>query len=129
MELKHTLNNRSTKLSLGTRLSGLRKEKGLSQDELAEKINCNGREISRWENNRITPSIEVLEKIARFFNISLDYLVFEEIPKVPLTFKNHKLITTFEALEELPEEDKKALLILIESVIAKNRLKKIISSM
>jgi transcriptional regulator with XRE-family HTH domain len=127
--LKQILNNRSTKLSLGTRLAGLRKEKGLSQDELGEKIERDGRQISRWENDKITPTIEILEKIARFFNISLDYLVFEEIPKVQLKFKNHKLITTFEALEELPEEDKKALLILIESVLAKNRLKKIISSM
>jgi transcriptional regulator with XRE-family HTH domain len=123
------VNNRSTKLSLGKKIAELRKEKGLSQDELGEKIECDGRQISRWENNKITPSIDILEKISRFFNISLDYLVFEEIPKVPLTFKNNSLITKFEALEELPEEDKKALLIIIESVLAKNRLKKIVSTM
>ena len=128
MALKYTLNNRSKKLSLGEKIVELRKEKGWSQDELAEKIGSDGRQISKYENNKITPSTEVLIKLARAFNTSLDYLAFDDMPKIPLTFKYNNLITKFEVLDELPEEDKKALLILIDAIIAKNKLKKLASS-
>ena len=67
-------------------------------------------------------------KLARAFNTSLDYLAFDDMPKIPLTFKYNNLITKFEVLDELPEEDKKALLILIDAIIAKNKLKKLASS-
>ena len=71
-------------MHLGNKIKELRKDKNISQDELAEKINIDGRQISRYENDKMNPSIEVLIKIAEAFNISIDYLLFDDIPKKPL---------------------------------------------
>ncbi len=52
-------------------LINLRKEKGLSQEELAEKIGTKQSAISRLENDNYNPSVELLSKIAKAFDKEL----------------------------------------------------------
>ena len=47
-------------VSLGEKLKQLRKEKGWSQDELAFHAQIDGRQVSRYENDRVMPSVEVI---------------------------------------------------------------------
>ncbi|MCI9531667.1 MAG: helix-turn-helix transcriptional regulator [Lachnospiraceae bacterium] len=47
----------------------------LNQVQLAGKLNISKQTVSNWENNNILPSIEMLVKIARFFMVSIDYLL------------------------------------------------------
>jgi len=47
----------------------LRKEKKLTQLELAEKINYSDKAISRWEKGEVTPDIETLEKLSKIYNV------------------------------------------------------------
>ena len=53
----------------------LRKEFNISQVELASKLDVTKQCVSNWENDNILPSIEMLIKIARYFNVSTDYLL------------------------------------------------------
>ena len=57
------------------RLKALRKNKHLTQNELADILNYGATAISNYENGRNQPSIKDLMTIAQFFNVSLDYLL------------------------------------------------------
>lgn len=57
------------------RLKELRNEKGLTQKELAEKINSTDKSIWAYENNVAIPPLDVLLKLADVFECSIDYLV------------------------------------------------------
>ncbi len=57
------------------RLKQLRKAKGISQLNLAMRLNTNQNTISRYETGEREPAINDLIKIADFFNVSLDYLL------------------------------------------------------
>jgi len=61
--------------SFGSRLKALRNSKKLKQDELAQKINISKSAIGMYERNEREPSFEILEKIANFFEVSIDFLL------------------------------------------------------
>lgn len=56
---------------LGKFLAELRKEKGLTQEKLAELIDCDNRTISKWETGVYTPPIQYLTKLSDLYNISI----------------------------------------------------------
>ena len=56
----------------------LRRSRALSQVQLADKLGVKKQSISNWENDNIRPSVEMLEKIADFFDVSTDYLLGRE---------------------------------------------------
>ena len=60
------------------RLAEIRKEKGVSQKFLADYLGISPGNLCEWEKGRIEPSIDFLNKIADFFDISIDYLVGRE---------------------------------------------------
>ena len=60
---------------IGTFLRDLRKEKGLTQEELAEKLYVNNRTISRWENARTMPDFDVLIELAKLYDVSVEELL------------------------------------------------------
>src|SRR3989339_45395 len=62
-------------MTIGKNIMPLRKKKNLSQAELGKKIGTSGDVIGRYERNIITPSIDVIIKIADALNVSIDYLV------------------------------------------------------
>lgn len=62
-------------MSFGKRLLDARKKKGMSQEELAEKLGTKGPAIGRYERDEMKPSIEAAAKMADILEISLDYLV------------------------------------------------------
>ena len=116
-------------MHLGNKIKELRKDRNISQDELAEKINIDGRQISRYENDKMNPSIEVLIKIAEAFNISIDYLLFDDIPKKPLKQKYFSIINKLETIENLSNEDQQAFIIFLDSIAAKYKMKQLANSM
>ena len=56
----------------------LRQSRALSQVQLADKLGVKKQSISNWENDNIRPSVEMLEKIADFFDVGTDYLLGRE---------------------------------------------------
>ena len=65
-------------MDISERLKELRTKRGYSQSELAEKLHVSKSTISMIEAGARQPSVEVLELIADFFNVSLDYLKGKE---------------------------------------------------
>ena len=63
------------KQTLGTKIALLRKEKGMTQAELAEKMGVTDKAVSKWERNLSCPDIGLLPKLAEVFEISLDELM------------------------------------------------------
>ena len=60
---------------IGERLAELRKDNGLKQAELAKTLKISIHTLSNYETNKSTPDDETKVKIARHFNVSLDYLL------------------------------------------------------
>lgn len=60
---------------IGNRLVELRKEKGLTQEELAKALNISRSALSLYEIGKRDPDTETLKKIAEYFNVSIDYLL------------------------------------------------------
>ena len=57
------------------RIKHLRQSKELNQVQLAEKLGVKKQSVSNWENDNIMPSVDMLVKIADFFDVSTDYLL------------------------------------------------------
>ena len=64
-----------TKSYFGDNLYTLRKQRGLSQDEFAEKMGVSRQAISKWERNESYPDTENLIAIAKFFGVSIDDMI------------------------------------------------------
>ena len=60
---------------IGSFLKELRKENGLTQENLAEQLNVSNRTISRWETGSNMPDISMLVEIADFFNVSIPEII------------------------------------------------------
>ena len=56
-------------------LYNLRAKKGLSQDELAEKVFVTRQAVSRWENGDTTPNVETLKLLSKFYDVSINTLL------------------------------------------------------
>ena len=65
-------------MEFGEKLQELRKNKGLTQEELAELLYVSRTAISKWESGRGYPNIDSLKEIAKFFQVSIDVLLSGE---------------------------------------------------
>ena len=63
---------------IGYNLAELRKNRDLTQSELAEKFNYTDRAVSKWENGDTLPDIETLYNLCEFYGVTLDYLTHED---------------------------------------------------
>ncbi|MGC3792448.1 helix-turn-helix domain-containing protein, partial [Priestia aryabhattai] len=66
-------------MTFGEKLFKLRKEKGLSQEALAEKVNTTRQAISKWENGQGFPETEKLLMLGNIFEVSIDYLLKDTV--------------------------------------------------
>ena len=62
-------------IELANKLAELRKQKGLSQEELADKLNVSRQTISKWERGEASPDTDNLVELAKLYEISLDKLL------------------------------------------------------
>lgn len=60
---------------LSCRIAQLRRRAGINQIQLAEELHLSPSTIGMYEQGRRTPNIEILIQMARFYNVSLDYLI------------------------------------------------------
>ena len=66
-------------MNLGTNLFNARKKKGLSQEEVAEKLGVSRQTISKWELNETLPDIYQSKKLSNLYGLSLDDLIEYDI--------------------------------------------------
>ncbi|MCX7884565.1 MAG: helix-turn-helix domain-containing protein [Caloramator sp.] len=104
--------------TLGEKIRDLRKSMGFTQEELGKKLNLRKSTISQYENNKNTPDIEILKKMASIFSVSLDELLNYSstnnyaIPPSESTFWGNltpEVLKLLEKISSLSEESKKDL--------------------
>lgn len=61
--------------NFGKRLTKLRKDKGLSLEQLAKELNLTEITLLHWERNNYTLTIRNVIKVAKYFNVSVDFLL------------------------------------------------------
>lgn len=66
-------------MTLGNKLQNMRKQKGLSQEQLANMITVSRQAVSKWETNETIPDIGNLLQLSKLFEVSLDFLLNDEI--------------------------------------------------
>ena len=62
-------------MEFSEKLQGLRKERSLTQEQLAEALYVSRTAVSKWESGRGYPSIDSLREISRFFSVTIDELI------------------------------------------------------
>jgi len=108
-------------MTFGERISVLRKQLKLSQNDLAKKIGTSAPIVGRYEREEIKPSIDVASKLADALSVSLDYLLGKS-DKMILDKRN---IQRLEDLEQLPNDDKIHILYTIDNLIKAAKLRSI----
>lgn len=64
--------------SIGNTIAALRKKRGLTQSELAEKLNVSNKAVSKWENGQGYPDISLFPALSSLFGVSIDYLMLQK---------------------------------------------------
>ena len=86
----------STKLIVAKKIHDLRVAHGMTQIDLAEKLNYSDKAISKWERAESMPDAAVLVQLADLFDVSMDELIRDRKPPAPASADKavrHKLIT------------------------------------
>ena len=103
-------------MSFSTRFVQLRKDHRLTQQEMADRVGMHITQVKRYESEQAQPSIEILKKIAIAFNVTTDWLIFEDgerdLPK--------QLQLKFEAVSQMSKEDQRTIQSLIDGMILKH---------
>jgi transcriptional regulator with XRE-family HTH domain len=107
-------------VSIGERITQLRKAKNWSQDELAKEVESSRVMIGKYERGDNSPSIEVLLKLAKSFNVSVDFMMGEG----ELSSFDKDLLKRIEDIERLDTDTKKHLFFLIDNVIQNSKTRK-----
>lgn len=77
-------------MTFGEKIQKLRKEKGLSQEDLSYQLNVSRQAISKWENDNGYPETEKIVRMSKIFNVSLDYLLNDDQQKANVDNENEK---------------------------------------
>ena len=70
------------------KLFSLRKQLGMTQNDLAEKLNVSRQAVSRWEMGTAIPDVDNLVAMSELFGVSLDYLMKDEVQAAQQTVKS-----------------------------------------
>ena len=80
-------------IKIGEFISTLRKNKNMTQQELADMLNVTDRAISNWETGRRMPDISFFKPLCEIFNISVSELINgEEIPKENFVYSSNDIV-------------------------------------
>ena len=94
-------------IKVGAFLKALRKEHGLSQEQLADKFNVSSRSVSRWENGNTMPDISIMIELADFYDVDIRDLLRGERKSEKM---EENLKETLEMVAEYTEADKAKIL-------------------
>ena len=86
-------------MSLGEKLYRLRTERGIYQKELAAELHMSISGISSYENDIHFPDIKTLEKLAKYFHVSTDYLLGRVDYMAPIDDMDRNLIDQYTAID------------------------------
>lgn len=108
------------------KLSKLRNERGLTQQDMAKLIGVGIAQMRRYEKGKSSPTLDVIKNIARTLGVSADELIFDKDERVAAAkILDRRLLEQFELISRLSPHDKEAVKIILESMIIKSRLEEV----
>ncbi|MDY6857442.1 MAG: helix-turn-helix transcriptional regulator [Thermodesulfobacteriota bacterium] len=110
-------------MGLAKNLKRMRKKRGWSQSQLAEQIGLHLSHINRIETGKYNPSLDVIQKLANTFDVTIDYLVSdteEDFKEVRIEDKS--LLDRVKLIDSLDGEDKTALIRVVDSMLTKKKI-------
>jgi len=108
-------------MDFGSLVAELRKQKGVSQTDLASQLGIHKNVLGRYERNEVFPSIDIARKVADILEVSLDFLTGkEEVQIDKVTSKRILEVSKFE------EQDKDHIFSVIDAFIAKRKIQSIL---
>nr|WP_315176534.1 helix-turn-helix transcriptional regulator [uncultured Flavobacterium sp.] len=110
-------------MSFGKRLTEVRKNKNLSQEDLAKHLGTKSPVIGRYERDEMKPSIDTANKLAEFLEVSLDYLTGNTDVLLDTNTLNRIL-----EVQQLPDDVKDKLFYFIDMTVRDYKAKKAYNS-
>ena len=111
-------------MTMGQKILKLRKQKGWTQTQLAEKAGVHPSHVTRWERDKNQPSGSTLKDLAAAFGLSV-----EEMTQAPgkrllqeSLGEDEKLLAQFRMLQDLDEEDKATIMSVIDAFLVKRKM-------
>jgi len=108
--------------SFGKKMSELRKEKNMSQGDLAKLLKTSISVIGRYERDEMTPSIEVAKKIANFLDTTVGYLLGET--KETNLFKDPEMLQRLHDIKALKENEQEHILFALDAMLRDAKTRK-----
>lgn len=90
---------------------------------LAEAIGSDARQVSRYENGKVAPGLDVLARIGEVLNTSVDHLLYEGAERRPLTGPSTHLDARLTDLDQLTDDERTTITNVIDALMTKAKLR------
>ena len=122
--VKPNTTNTSTTMNIGSNIKKIREDREIKQAEIADLIGMHRSNYSKIENGQREISLAAIDKIATFFNISIDELVHlgNDIPK-EISMEDKTTSEQVKLIQELDQEEKNIVFKMIETFLTKKKFK------
>jgi transcriptional regulator with XRE-family HTH domain len=117
--------NSTISSDLAAKLKQARKQRGLTQGQLAKRIGADIQRISKYERNILVPTTEIMVKLSEALDVSLDYLLKNGKNRVSGKIRDTQLLDCFAQVDTLPDKDRDILKALLEAFIKKHRFEEL----
>jgi len=105
-------------IELGARIAELRKELGLTQQQLADALETTQQQVASYEIARLRVPASMLPRLARVLGVTLEMLIGEEPPQAARRGPTPKLQQQLERLSSLPKPKQRAIMQVLEAMLA-----------
>jgi transcriptional regulator with XRE-family HTH domain len=111
-------------MNIGDNIKRIREERGLTQQQIADLVSMHRSNYSKIESGQRELSIAALNKVARYFNITLDELVnMESLIPQEVTVEDKTTVEQLRLIQELDEDDKQTIFKLIDKMLTNKKFK------
>jgi transcriptional regulator with XRE-family HTH domain len=111
------------------RLRQLRVARKVTQTRVAELLGISPRVYTRWENGDATPLFGTVVKIADILDVSLDELAGRKETNGDAHIHNPELHRLYKRVDQLPDEDQKALMIVLDGLVKRSKVSRVMAEL
>jgi transcriptional regulator with XRE-family HTH domain len=108
--------------TLGQRIKATRKERGLTQKELAQRMGFSYQQLNKYEGGFNVPSADLLQRFAQELDVSADFLLTGQHPNTASP-SNLRLAERLRIAEQFPADDQETVIKLLDAMIMQHRAK------
>lgn len=108
--------------NISNNIKNIRKGKGLSQQEVADKIGINRVQYTRIETGKSEPTVNMLQRIAQALEVELINII-QDNASFDIDSSNKSLVEKIKLIDELDMEQQKSIFTFIDTAVANKRLK------